>query len=276
MSEPHVIQPGSAPVPPRGSKAWFRDLHPFAPMDPSAPVVANSWLVPGLLMEGKINMMFGPEKSGKSRFLRYMMAHMYYQEPLWGVPTRAPKRLLYLAGEEQPGDITGRLMDTVLGLGLTPDDIPWGERVTIVQAAGMRMDRQEQRAWLRQELEDGEYDALFLDPLRRVHGARESSNDDMAYICNALREWSNALNITILVIHHTGKINEEEDDMDRIATWSRGASDVASVLDWATFVTRRKQHEVNIRRAGRDSPRTKLLVHDAGEGAPWPLTSGHP
>lgn len=249
-------------------------MHPFTPMDPTAVPEPVSWLVPGMMMDGKINMMFGPEKSGKSRLLRQMMAHMYLGADLWGQPTRAPERLLYLAGEEQPEDVTASLMSYYTGLGGQVGDVDWGSRITIVRAAGMRLDKAEQRRWLREEIADGEYDALFLDPLRRVHAAKESSNDAMAYICNALREWSNSLGTTILVVHHTGKINEEEDDMDRIATWSRGATDIASVLDWATFVTRRGTANVHVRRAGRDTPRGPIIVRDTGEGKEWPLTAG--
>lgn len=243
-------------------------------MDPSAEPIPVSWLVPGIMMEGKINMMFGPEKAGKSRFLRLVMGHMYAGTDLWGQPVRAPKRLLYLAAEEQPEQVSSSLLRYYLAAGGKLDAIKWEDRVTIVRAAGMRLDKADQRAWLREEIESGGYDALFLDPLRRVHAARENNNDEMALINNALREWTNSLGITLLVIHHTGKINEEESNMDRIATWSRGAGDVTSILDWATFITRRGMANVHVRRAGRDTPRGPLVLRDTGEGQAWPLSAG--
>lgn len=272
-TKPKVVPVGKIEPPKRGTPAFFRDLHPMVGMDPDAPVIPIHWLVPGIMMEGKINMMFGPEKSGKSRWLRWMLAHMFYGKQLYGNPTHLTGRVLYLAGEEQPNEITAGIMRNVKLLGLDPKAVDWQDKVTYVAAAGMRLDRHDQRNWIRHELETGPYDNLIIDPLRRVHAAHENDNDEMSLINNALREWSNSLGTTILIIHHTGKLREEDDD-NRIATWSRGATDVASVLDWASYVTRLDQTTVRIRRAGRASPRGDLSVLDQGEGKPWILNKG--
>lgn len=262
-----IVQPGSAPTPKRGTSAWFRQIHPFSAMDPDAPPVPVTWLVPGIIMQHKINFMFGPEKAGKSRFLRFCLAHMMYDRNLWGGRCAAPSRVLYLAGEEQPNDMTHGLMSSVRSIGADPRRIAWADRFTIVQAAGMRMDRNDVRQWLKHEIMTGRYDTLIIDPLRRVHGASESSNDEMSQISNAIRDWSNTLGLTILIIHHTGKLSDEA-DLDRIATWSRGASDIASVLDWATFL-KREGNSIELRRDGRAAPRPVLTITDEGEGRRW-------
>ena len=253
--------------PKRGTREFFRDLHPFEPMNPDAPIVPVNWLVPGFIMKGKINMVFGPEKSGKSRFLRWLLANMFLMKDVHNLTLQSPGRVLYLAGEETASDITPDLMNNVKLLGFDKNDFDWAGAITLVQAAGMRLDDSRQRDWIKQELISGNYDTLIIDPLRRVHAAKESSNDEMAYICNALRSWSNELGITIIVLHHTGKL-DEEDDLNRIATWSRGATDLASVLDWAIFLTRQK-HRVCIKRAGRAQPREDFHVYDNGGGQAW-------
>lgn len=237
-------------------------------MDPDAPSVPIHWLVPGFIMEGKVNFMFGPEKAGKSRFLRWLLANGFLNREVYGLPHRSPRRLLYLAGEEMPQDITSDLMESVMAAGGRKDEVDWGERITLVQAAGMRLDDPAQRAWIKSELIDGGYDMLIIDPLRRVHAARESDNDEMAHLSNAFRSWSNELGVTILVLHHTGKL-DEEDDLERIATWSRGATDLASVLDWATFLMRSGERFVKVRRGGRAAPRPAFNVLDNGAGKPW-------
>ena len=216
--------------------------------------------------------MFGPEKAGKSRWLRSVLAHAFYEKTLFGQPTRLPGRVLYLAGEELPEEITAALMRNVRTIGCNPKDINWSERVTYVSAAGMRLDRHEQRQWIRNEIEDGGYSHVLIDPLRRVHAAKESSNDEMAYICNAFRQWTNELGVTMLVIHHTGKLGEHDDE-SRIATWARGASDLASVLDWATYITRQGDN-VQVMRGGRGPQRDTLSLHDDGEGKRWVLKRG--
>ena len=224
-------------------------------------------------MQHKINFMFGPEKAGKSRLLRQCIAHMIYERPFYGSDSCiSPKRTLYLAGEEQPNDLTHSLMASVRAIGEKPDKVDWGERFTVVQAAGMRLDKNEVRQWIKAEIMQGGYDCLMIDPLRRVHAASESSNDEMAHLSNAIRDWSNTLGLTVLVIHHTGKLNEDT-DLDRIANWSRGASDIASVLDWATLVTRSEQ-QVSVRRDERAAPRRILEFKDRGEGKKWVLERG--
>lgn len=269
MSTPRITEMGTAKVrPKRGTKEFFRDLHPFEPMDPTAPAIPIQWFVPGFLMEGKVNFMFGPEKAGKSRFLRWLLANMYLGGTLYDMPVKAPQRLLYLAAEEMPADITSDLMESVKAAGGDPGEVVWEDRITLVQAAGMRLDDAKQRAWIREEMIEGGYDMLLIDPLRRVHAAKENDNDEMAYICNAIRSWSNELGVTILVLHHTGKLRED-DDLTRIATWSRGATDVGSVLDWATFLMREGPDRVLIRRNGRAAPRPPFAVYDHGTGEPW-------
>lgn len=246
----------------------YDDLFPFVAMDPSDTRFEREWLVPGLVMKNKINIFFGAEKAGKSRLLAWMLVKMYGGLPVLGEkPVQSPGKMLYLAGEEVRQEVTGRLIAYQKAAGIPAGSIDWNKKIDFCQASGMRLDKQLQRDWLRERLDQGGYDSLFIDPLRRVHGASESSNDEMAPICNDLRDWTNRYELTLIGVHHTGKLTMDDDET-RIATWSRGATDLPAVLDWAVYVKRlatSAQDRVKITRKGRAPMQPDLIVKDLGD-----------
>ncbi len=242
-------------------------------MDKDMPEADREWIAEGLIMEGKINVMFGPEKSGKSRALGWILLHAIAGQTLWdGLTTKSPGKILYLLGEESQNDLVDRMRLYSEILDLNYNKIPWAQDMTFIDAAGMRLDQQQQRKWLALQIQDGQYDTLIIDPIRRVHGARESDNDEMSRIFNDFRTWTNNHGLTLVMIHHTGKLREEDDE-DRIATWSRGATDLPAVLDWATYLRRYqsgagRSDRVIIKRAGRAPGLDPLTVWDHGDKKP--------
>jgi len=248
-------------------------LFPLVPMDPDMPEAERDWLAEGLLMEGKINVMFGPEKAGKSRALGWILIHALVGKSLWdNIPVRTPGHMLYLLGEESQNDLVDRLRLYSEIIDVKYDSINWGECLTFIDAAGMRLDLPNQRKWLANEIQQGKYDTVIVDPIRRVHGARESDNDEMSKIFNDFRTWTNKFGLTLILVHHTGKLREEDDE-DRIATWSRGATDLPAVLDWATYVRRYQSGKgradrIIIKRAGRAAGLDPLVLWDHGDKKP--------
>ena len=242
-------------------------------MDPDMKPEPKEWLAEGLLMKGKINVMFGPEKAGKSRALGWILMHTIVGKSLWnGLKVQSPGTILYLLGEESQGDIVDRMRAYTELVDTKFKDISWAQQIHFIDAAGMRLDQQQQRAWLQKQLEMGKYNTMIIDPIRRVHGASESSNDEMSRIFNDFRTWTNKYNLTLIIIHHTGKLREEDDE-DRIATWSRGATDLPAVLDWATYLRRYQSGEgradrIVIKRAGRAPGLDPLTVWDHGDKKP--------
>ncbi len=140
--------------------------------------------------------------------------------------------------------------------------------ITFIEASGMRLETAQQRGELERILLREKFDWLIIEPLRRVHSGNENDNSEMAEIHNTLRRWSNAFGITITICHHTGKLNEYA-DMNRIASWSRGNTDLATIVDTAMFVeeTRREtgKRVLRLLRAGRFPPVDALLVADLGD-----------
>lgn len=242
------------------------------PMDPTARPQPPDWMAEAVLLRSKINGVFGFEKAGKSRFLASILAHGYSGIPLAGIPVSSPGRLLYLLGEETEEDVAGRLTHAAALSGLDPDAIPWSDLVVFCPATGMRLEDANQRLWLQAQLVEQKIDTLLIDPIRRVHGGKESSNDEMAVILNDIRDWSNRLGLTIILVHHTGKISPEDDET-RIATWSRGATDLPAILDWAVYVKRFRSgpsqpDQVVVYNSGRGAKHAPLRLLDHGEEHP--------
>lgn len=237
----------------------LNELFPVVEFDPLMRTKRIEWTVEGVWQEGKINGMMAPEKSGKSRLLAWLIAGLMAGIPPLGLSIRSPQRLLYLAGEETIEDVTARLVSyaELMGVGLN-NSLP----IDFISAAGMRLETAQYRSWLEGKLAN--YDMVVIDPLRRVHGGDEDSNSEMAAFHNSLRQWSNNLGITFVLVHHTGKLNEEA-NMDRIATWARGNTDFAAIVDTATFVHRFDRDRIRLLRAGRFPPLDPLQIMDGSD-----------
>lgn len=240
------------------------ELYPTVPFDANATVQPPSWLVEGMFLEHKFNALFGYEKSGKSRMLRWALLHMLYGIPLFGTMSVAsPKRVLWLAGEEPPDDIMAGMLRQAVFIGKDRAAMAaMAERVDLIAAPGMRLDLPTYRQWLAAKI--AAYDLLIIDPLRRVHGADENDNTIMSQLFNDMRQWTNTLGVSIILVHHTPKLHEGA-DMDRIATWSRGASDLAAVIDAAVLVERFAKDRVRIRRQGRYTPLRDIKLVDGND-----------
>lgn len=252
---------------------------PILPYDPDIAHEPLEWWVESVWLRGKINAVLGAEKSGKSRLMAWLLAASFTGADarigLEITQATAPHRLLYLAGEETRATVIDRFRDYVKWFGGDPGRVL---PIDFIEASGMRLDLPDQRRWLEQKIREEEYDALFLEPLRRVHGGDEDSNTEMAPLHNDLRRWSNSLGTTVVICHHTGKLREDA-DYNRIATWSRGNTDLVTLVDAAVFVqeTSRKRGErtVKLLRAGRFPPYDALMLEDRGDpthgGTGWRL-----
>jgi RecA-family ATPase len=238
-------------------------------LDELFPVVKGSldmepyrvdWLVNDLWQYKKINALTGYVKTGKSRLLSYVLGGLSNGNVL-GLNCRLPNRIIYLAGEEPVPQINERIAHYARLQRADPSAIL--ERIDFITAVGMQLQRPEYQRWFVDKLVNEEYDMMIIDPLRRVHSADENSNNEMAAIMNAMRQWANKQFCTIIFVHHTPKPNLET-DLTRMETWFRGASDIAAIVDTATFLDKLDSQTLQLRREGRFAPLPHLIVRDLG------------
>lgn len=232
------------------------------------------WLIEGLWLKGKINFILGPEKSGKSRLMAWILANCFGTPP--GTPVLDGQlwkhnglgNVLYLNAEETVEDVVPRIYGYADALGLVlPDELP----LTVIAetAVGLNLHvPRERQVFEERFVKSKKYDTIYIDPLRQVHGAKESSNDEMAPLCEALRAWTNNYGVTLVGTHHAGHWREDA-DLSRIATWCRGATALPAILDAATMIRTlvdTEEYSVReIRRKGRMPILQTLELHDFGE-----------
>jgi RecA-family ATPase len=234
-------------------------LYPVKEFKEEVTVTQVPWMIRDLWQLGKINVMFGAEKAGKSRLLNWLLVNLFTSESVLNLPIESrPKRVLYLAGEEITDEINARMLRYAA---FATEGEQMKLPIDFISASGMRLEWPQYRQWLENKLLEGGYDMLVADPLRRIHGADENDNSVMANIFNDFSRWRNNFGITMVLLHHTGKLSEDA-DISRIATWGRGATDLAAILDTAQFVQRLTPSKVRVMRAGRFPPMDALSLAD--------------
>lgn len=239
----------------------YNSLYPVVKFDPDMRVKPKRWLIDNLWQAAKINGVAGAEKSGKSRLLAWLLVGMARGDVLGLPATEGLPKTLYLAAEETlEDDLHARLMQYAALQGVPANQLD----IDFMAAMGMRLDLKAQQQWLEETLKDGDYQLLVIDPLIRVHGAEESENSKMQPMLTMLRRWATRHGTTIVFLHHTPKLSMDT-DMSRIASWFRGASDIAAVLDTAMYVDRTGKDSIQVLRQGRFPPLPPLAIRDLGD-----------
>jgi RecA-family ATPase len=243
-------------------------LHPVVKHDPDKAYPPEVWLMDNLwLGGGKINGLFGAEKSGKSRLLCWLIACMFAgRVPFPGGDisiAETPSGILYMRGEETEQQVNERIRLYAAKLGKVTTDWP----IHYMTAANYRMEFQAYSDHLLSEIKRTKSNLVIMEPVRRLHGASEDKADEMSKIHNMWRAWTDNYGIDILLTHHTGKLHDGV-DMDRIANWGRGSSDLAAILDTATLLRRLSvvagggTQELRLKRGGRYKPLPEVKLFD--------------
>jgi RecA-family ATPase len=227
-------------------------------LDEAFPVIPFDWLVEGLWQKWKINMITGYVKSGKSRLTNWLLSGLSKGTVLDNLSCYKPKRILYLAGEEVVEHVNQRLANYATLQGVELEKLA---NIDFIFATGMKLNLDWYQKWLGPKLRD--YDLLVIDPLRRVHSADENDNTEMAAVNTVIRQWSNDMDLSMVIIHHTPKPSEYA-DMNRMENWIRGAGDIAAIVDTAMFVEKMANGRIMVRREGRYAPLGPLFVQDNG------------
>lgn len=239
---------------------------PLRAYDPFVKPRPLPWLVDTLVQRGKIGALLGEEKSGKSRLLAWLIACLYAGRTPFGLSiftALLPRRILYLAGEETLEDIAPRIAGY---MGLLGAEASQCLPIDVLECTGLGLQQPYQRTVIEQAVVDRGYEWIVLEPMARLHDGEENSNDAMRPLHNWLRHLSNRYGTTVTLVHHTGKLGEYS-DKTRIATWARGASDLATLLDTAVAVEPvavrpDKVRTVKLHRLGRFRPVEPLTVMD--------------
>lgn len=168
------------------------------------------WFWPGYLPKGMLTLIQGPKGIGKSWATLKIASHISNGEIIpTGLPsTEGPKKVLLLAHEDPVEEV------------LIPRLLSMGADMTMIKRLHSTADADTgEQHWLdllrdleqiEEEMEDGEYDLLIIDPINNylpqsVDTYRDSS---MRSVLTPLAEMANRLGVSVIGIRHLKKSRE--------------------------------------------------------------------
>lgn len=188
------------------------------------------WLIRPLLPWSCVTVIGGQPKSYKSFFGIDLAVSVSSGTPCLGrypVERRGPA-LIYLA-EDSLADVRTRVADLCLHRGIDLD----GLDLHVIAEPALRLDREEDRAALWAAVEQHRPLVLLLDPLVRLHTTLDENNSrDVAGLLGFLRELQRALDVSVLLAHHTAKGRHR-----RHGQALRGSGDLHAWLDVGAYLT---------------------------------------
>lgn len=183
------------------------------------------WLIESYLPSDSIGMLFGASGSGKSH-IALSMAVAVANGATWFDHEVKQGNVLVLAGEGNNG-LSRRLqaIQSHYDVEITSENIHFSERaIGIDTEAGFN---DVKTAIDQLEVEPS---LIIIDTLsRHLMQSQENSNDDMAQFINRLEEIRYQYKCTIMLVHHTGKSNQQG---------ARGASALKANIDFNFEVQR--------------------------------------
>jgi len=219
------------------------------------------------MTEGRINFITGQAKSGKSRYMMWMLVHMLEGTPLWPEQDpwicRRPEKIIWLLGEETQKDVERRIRRYAELRGFNWRE--WTTEITFIEATGFGLESTDTQAALERMIREQNPTLIVGDPFRRLHDAAENSNDDVRGLNTFLRIMANKYGVDFWFIHHTGKVYESNMwELANINFWFRGASDVPSIVDGACFLWRSES------KPGANSA-AKVRLFRGGRAGEWQI-----
>lgn len=189
----------------------------------------SPWLLPGLILEGGLNLIAGEVAAGKTWLALDLGLAAASGGRAWGRTFARPTPTLYLgcdnnwstlarrvkalvAGREIPGPADFHLCDAALDLG-SPEGLQTLER--LVSETGARM--------------------VVIDVLARyMRGVDENAAGEVAPILTGLRAFANRLGVTLVILHH---LNKSKGIVGQLLERIRGSIEFAGAVDTVLVLT---------------------------------------
>ena len=218
------------------------------------------WVIEGLLHTG-VYILAGAPKLGKSFMVAQIAYHVSTGRPLWGHPVHKSP-VLYLALEDDHPRLQNRLF-RMFNVEST------GDLYFCIDAKKIRKGLEEQlRGFL---LEHPGTRLIIIDTLKKV---RDGDDDSYSYgrdyeDIGLLKKFADENSICLLIVHHTRKQGDENDQFNMIAgtTGLTGAADASFLLT----KHRRTDTEATLQLTGRDVQDQKFYLIRDREHLTWEL-----
>ena len=196
------------------------------------------WLIEQLWGESSVGVIGGAPKCSKT-WLGLDMALSVATGTAclgkYGVPEPGPV-LVYLAEDALPV-VRERIEGMACHRGLDLAEVD----VHVITVPVLRLDREPDRARLRETIKQLRPRLLLLDPLVRLHGIDENNAGEVAELLAYFRSLQRQLDLAVLLVHHTRK-----NAVGGVAAGQglRGSSDIHAFGDSNLYLRRSREHLV--------------------------------
>jgi len=195
------------------------------------------WLVNRMLMAEAVTLLLAPGSAGKSSLSLAVAAHLALGIDFAGYQAvRSCKSIVY-NGEDDLEEQSRRLLGVCLMYGLDYEQVK--KRVMLISSSqfkltlafseGRRVTRDDAMvSQLVEAASDPDVGLIVVDPLVKIHKCDESDNVQMDFVMETLTDIARAANVAVLALHHTSKLNGNNDAKIGNMDIARGASAIVN------------------------------------------------
>jgi RecA-family ATPase len=216
-------------LPTLSAKSMIQPLHELIERGKLAPPIPYLWTG---IKEGSFGFVFGPSKSGKTTFCENLALAIangekeFFDKPL----SCGAQKVFFISMEEYWQPRTERNARQIENLGTSKVS----NFLTVNEDFPRIIDILKDKDWLKNMILESEAKVVFIDSLSRLYSGSIEESNLAKQVLLALRELSNDLKITLIVIHHTPKQIGRPLTIDSLA----GSRMLAQDADFAIGVSR--------------------------------------
>ena len=164
-----------------------------------------------VLTAGGILQLTGAGKIGKSMLLLSVAYGLAFGRDILSLKIDKARRVLYLNGENSPRTMQERLRFLRDYYCIDHEEAELIKHNLLFASIGLLLPKAEAVAEMRGNLAEIRPDVLILDPLKNFYSGEENSADNMREFMAAVRRLMHEFGLTVIIVHHTGKKQNEND-----------------------------------------------------------------
>ena len=164
-----------------------------------------------VLTENGIMQIPGAGKSGKSTLLFNIVYGLALGRDILSLRIGRPYKVLYLNGENSGRTLRDRLLSLRDYYGVDDDAERLVKENFLFASKRLLLPRKEALNDLAGNISDIQPEIVIIDPLKNFYDGEENSADDMRKFMQAIRGVIEEFNVTVIIVHHTGKKKNEHD-----------------------------------------------------------------
>ena len=163
------------------------------------PIIDN-----GLLLDGTILLIVGPPKSKKTFFTQNLALSVAAGSEFAGFSVPKPRKVLYNIAEG--GYYPNR--DRIKTMAKNLDENAY-DNFMMSTFSYLPLNEQEPYETMYGLIQETEAEVVIFDPMIRFHDVDENSASQMSEVFGRLRRYIEELHISIILIHHSGKVESK-------------------------------------------------------------------